>query len=654
MREVYFVGKPNSGKTSLFNKLTGLNQKVGNYAGVTVEIKSGKYKDQRIVDLPGLQSLDTTSPEEKISKQQILKLKSDDSLIVFVVNGTRLKDGFLLFSQIADLQIPIVLVVNFKDELERNNIQIDKEKLQERLACPVVIMNSKKGQGIEELHSILDNNEGTIPNTFCLSQYDHFEKEDYDNSYKQLVSSDRELSFWEEDYNARMKVINSIAIDCVDTTNLSNPLNAAQKWDKILLHPVWGLIAFVIILFLLFQAVFSLSSYPMDWIDAGIASLADLCKTSIGIPWLSELLGDAIIPGIGGVVIFIPQIAILFFLLGLLEQTGYLSRISFISDAFLRKFGLSGHSVVPLMSSWACSIPAIMSTRIIADPKERLTVILASPLMTCSARLPVYTILIAIIFPNSSTSFWGAQGLALLSLYLLGVIATLVVSLIVNRNLKVDSKPFWVLELPVFRMPNWNNIFINVYQKTKSFVVQAGKIILGISIILWILATNSPHNETYINEQFQTAQEATPSNFTHSKESIELEYSYLGYMGKVIEPTIRPLGYDWKIGIALLSSFAAREVFVGTLAPIYSIGSEEESSIIARLQQEKNPVTGKPRFNLATSVSLLLFYVFAMQCMSTLAIVRKETGSWKFVIFQFVFMLILAYGFALLGYQLLK
>lgn len=353
-------------------------------------------------------------------------------------------------------------------------------------------------------------------------------------------------------------------------------------------------------------------------------------------------------------VIFIPQIAILFFFLGVLEHSGYMARISYIADNFLRKFGLSGKSIIPLMSSWACAIPAIMGTRVIDDPKERMAVIMASPLMTCSARLPVYTILIAVIFPLGSSTFFGTQGLALLALYLIGVIATLLVALYISKRSKIEPNPFWSLELPVYRLPNWRNIFTNVYHKTKSFVIEAGKIILAISIVLWLLSTNSPKSDEFIQEQYQQYSMTAEATTDVSQESYELEYSYLGYLGKGFEPVIAPLGYDWKIGIALLSSFAAREVFVGTLSTIYSIGDDEERTIIERLRNEVNLSTGGPRFTYATTISLLLFYVFAMQCMSTVAIVRKETGAWKYAIIQFVFMFVLAYVFSFVAYQLLK
>jgi len=330
-----------------------------------------------------------------------------------------------------------------------------------------------------------------------------------------------------------------------------------------------------------------------------------------------------------------------------------LSRISFISDAFLRKFGLSGKSVIPLMSSWACAIPAIMSTRIIDNPRERIAVIMASPLMTCNARLPVYAILISVIFPEDSGYMLGAQGLLLLALYLIGVIATLVIAYLVTLRSKVETNSFWSLELPVYRIPNWRNIWMNVYHKTKAFVLEAGKVILAISILLWILASYSPKSDDSIKQQFETYKAENKEIYV-TEEAYELEYSYMGYLGKIFEPVIEPLGYDWKIGIALLSSFAAREVFVGTISTVYSIGSEEDATIVQRLQNEINPKTGAKRYDFATAMSLLLFYVFALQCMSTLAIVKKETGQWKYAIWQFIAFFILAYLFAFAAYQILS
>lgn len=652
---IALVGKPNSGKSSLFNQLTGLNQKTGNYAGVTVEMKTGGYKQQQILDLPGLNSLRITSPEEKIAKKSILEFAHKQTPFIFVSNGMQLEDNLILFSEVADLQAPMALVINFKDELSKNQISIQRQELQNIVGCPVILVNSRNGDGMDELRLIIEKNQFKIPHAISRSLYDEFSQNEISNNYFDKVSSSSELN-WDAnqaDYLKRQKTVSSIVRSTVNHLSENNYLNSSKKWDKVLLHPIWGLGIFLFVMLVLFQAVFTFAAYPMDLIDNSFAYLSSLTESNISISWLSDLITNGIIPGIGGVLIFIPQIAILFFLLSILEHTGYLSRISFISDAFLRKFGLSGKSVIPLMSSWACAIPAIMSTRVIDDPKERMAVIMASPLMTCSARLPVYTILIAVMFPDPGDGFINIQGVSLLILYLIGVVATLVVSWFITKRSKISGNQLWTLELPVYRMPNWRNVMTTVYLKTKAFIVEAGKIIFVISILLWLLASFSPKSDTFIDDKY-TAYQQQDNALELSRESFDLEYSYIGYMGKFIEPAIQPLGYDWKIGIALLTSFAAREVFVGTLSTIYSIGSEEETTIIEKLRSEINISTGMPAFTVAVSVSLLLFYVFAMQCMSTMAIVRKETGSWKYAIIQFIFMLVLAYGFAFLAYILLR
>ena len=658
-KDILLVGKPNSGKTSLFNQLTGLNQKVGNYAGVTVEMKSGTYKDLKIIDIPGLRSLRSSTPEEKISKDIIMQLQEGQGGIVFSASGTNLSDDLLLFSEIADLQIPMILVINFKDELEKNNITINIHKIRDIVGCPVLLTNAVKGTGIAEVKHFIEKAGFKVPYTFCKSLYEQVTDTAVINTFRHSINDNTipaSISLHEKDFLKRQKIISSIVRNSVTQETTNNYLHGSKSWDKVLLHPIWGLMIFLTVMYLVFQSVFFISCFPMDLIDAATANFSTWAGSAISIPWLKALVADALIPGIGGVIIFIPQIAILFFLLGILEHTGYLSRISYISDNFLRKFGLSGKSVIPLMSSWACSIPAIMSTRVIDDPRERMAVIMASPLMTCSARLPVYAILISVLYPVDAGGFFGKQGLMLLFLYMLGVAATLIVALVITKRSKIESNNFWSLELPVYRMPNWRNILINVYNKTKAFVVEAGKVILAISILLWVLATNSPKSKDYIKTQYVEYKSTHNSDFPLTEESFELEYSYMGYLGKAIEPIIKPLGYDWKIGIALLSSFAAREVFVGTISTVYSISAgdeeDEDATIVQRLRNEVNMETGQPRYNFATGLSLLLFYVFAMQCMSTMAIVKKETGHWKYAFYQFLFMFGMAYFFAFAAYQI--
>jgi len=662
MRQIALVGKPNSGKSSLFNLLTGLNQKVGNYHGVTVEKKSGQFKKTMIIDLPGLKSLWADNLDEKISVQQILNYGKSKDPILFVANGSQLEDSLMLFSEIADLQIPLAVVINFKDELKRSQLLLDIDKLKLQLGCEVVLMNGKTGEGLEEVRQIIGNDQAKLPHTFRRSQYEKIEGDQFENQYLQMLEADRknfthdQFEALDQDFSQRQVLISKIINDVLSENpkRLDLMINS-KKWDRVLLHPIWGLLIFLGVMLVVFQSVFSLSSYPMDLIDSLFAWATEMTHRHVKLGWFSDLISEGIIPGLGGVLIFIPQIAILFLLLGILENTGYLSRISYISDNFLQRFGLSGKSVIPLMSSWACAIPAIMSTRMIDDRRERMAVILASPLMTCSARLPVYTILIAVTFPERGSGFFNLQGVTLLALYLIGVIATLVVAWFISRTSTEEKSTIWTLELPLYRVPNWRNVFFNAWTKTKSFVVEAGKIIFFISILLWLLASFSPKDQQFIDARFKEyTEEGNEFQKSIKRESVALEYSYAGYLGKVIEPVIKPLGYDWKIGIALITSFAAREVFVGTLSTIYSIGSEEDASIVQRLRKEKIYETGEPRYNLATSFSLLLFYVFAMQCMSTMAIVRKETGQWKYAIYQFIFMLVLAYLFAFGAYQILS
>ena len=660
MNRITLIGKPNSGKSSLFNLLTGLNQKVGNYAGVTVEKKTGNFEGYEIIDLPGLNSLWTNTVDEEISRAYIIKQLDHNNPVLFIANANQLHDNLILFSELADLQIPMILVINFIDELKKNNKTLAVNQLEDRLNCKVICMNSRTGEGLDTIKNSINSSDYRTPNSFCRSHYDSVAGDEVRNSYilnlekNKSVLTEEDLAKMDTDFAHRQMLINNILNGVISTTDSLDKLqNRTRKIDNVLLHPFWGILIFLAVMLIVFQSVFTLSTYPMDWIDMLFAYLSESVDSNISIPWIADLIGNGVLPGLGGVLIFIPQIAILFFLLGVLENSGYLSRISNLSDGFLQKFGLSGKSIIPLMSSWACAIPAIMSARTIDDPKERLTLILVTPLMTCAARLPVYTILIAILIPASETGFLDMRGLALLGLYLIGIVATLIIALIYSKRSKLHTNNLWTLEMPLYRIPNWRNVFYNMYIKTKSFVVEAGKIIFLISIVLWFLASFSPKSQEFLDQKYNEYSQLEHASEI-SREAVELEYSYAGYMGKIIEPVIKPLGYDWKIGIALISSFAAREVFVGTLSTIYSVGSEDEEPIIQRLRNEVNIQTGKPQFNRATSISLLLFYVFALQCMSTLAIVKKETGQWKYAVFQFVAFTLLAYVAAFVSFQLLN
>lgn len=652
-KTILLAGNPNVGKSSLFNLLTGLKQHTGNYEGVTVEKKTGRYRDYSITDLPGLKSLWAATIDEQISARAILQGKATNQPIIFVVSGTKLEEELLLFTQIADLQVPMILVINFKDELAANKITIDTQLLSGRLNCPVMLCNSRNGDGLAEIKEVIHNNSFQVPTAFALSHYDDFSNGQYGNAYEPLVRAwvgepaDTKPDLAIRDLEKRYLVIGQLLTDTVEIPAHVEQQERSDRLDKVLLHPFFGTVIFLGILFVIFQSIFSFAAYPMDLIDGAFA-WASSKASAINPAWLGDLIGNGLIPGLGGILIFIPQIAILFFFFGLLESTGYMSRISFLSDNLLKRFGLSGSSVVPIVSGLACAIPAIMSVRTVERERERLALIMAIPFMTCSARLPVYTILIALIFPDGY--LWGLfsyKGLALFGMYLLGTVSTLVAAWLISRWKERTADPIWIMEMPLYRSPHWRRVFSDMFLKTKAFVVEAGKIILLFSLILWFLSAFSPHEQTFIDQKVAQQTEADSA-------SVALEYSYAGYIGKTIEPIIAPLGYDWKIGIALLSSFAAREIFVGTLATIYSIGSEEEGSVISRLQSEVKPGSNLPRFDIATCFSLLLFYAFALQCMSTVAIVRRETGSWKWPLIQFGAMLLVAYFSALIAYQLLS
>ena len=689
---IALLGNPNTGKTSLFNQLTGLNQKVGNYPGITVEKKEGIFRLNRttkayLTDLPGTYSLNATSIDESVVIELLLNKSSKDfpDVIVVVADVENLKRNLFLYTQVKDLGIPTLLVINMSDQMKRKGISIDIPLLEAKLKTRIALVSTRENKGLDLLKELLINyRKLSIRPTFKIDDID----QNYFDDLKKAFPNQQLYKLWlviTQDVNfakiERNKITDSADFSTLSETHLKKIqqketvkryqlINNILKetlfidresasdlrfvLDRILIHKIWGYIIFFVVLMTIFQSIFDWSSIPQDFIDNTFASLSELVKSKLPDGVFTNLLSEGIIPGLGGIVIFIPQIAFLFLFISILDETGYMSRVVFLMDRGLRRFGLNGKSVIPLISGTACAIPAVMATRNIENWKERLITILVTPFTTCSARLPVYAILIALVIPQGSFLGLSYQGLMLMFLYLIGFGMALISAWILSKTLKIKSKSYFVVEMPNYKLPLLKNIGITVWEKTKTFITEAGKIILAISIILWVLASNGP------GENFSKAEQIIKTNnaeldqetLTNKINSFKLEHSYIGILGKSIEPIVSPLGYDWKIGIALISSFAAREVFVGTLATIYSVESNAEETIKNQMASEVKS-DGKPLFNLASGISLMLFYAFAMQCMSTLAIVKKETNSWKWPLIQLFSMSLLAYTIALLTYQIL-
>lgn len=693
---VALIGNPNTGKTSVFNALTGLNQKVGNYPGITVEKKQGICKLPRgvkahIIDLPGTYSLNASSLDENVVIELLLNKNDEDfpDIAVVVTDVENLKRNLLLFTQIKDLEIPTLLVINMADRMRYKGISLNIDYLEEQLNTKIALISTRKNKGIDTLKTLIANYKEVsvkpcLDTTSIDPTYFGNLKKAFPNQllYKLWLVITQDVNFGKTDRNdfdavadfktkskgdlkrlqqketiKRYQFINN-ALAKGQTIDLSQAKDLRIKLDRILTHKVWGYLIFGLILLLIFQAIYDWSSVPMDFIDGAFANLSEWIKNSLPQGAFTNLIAEGIIPGLGGIVIFIPQIAFLFLFIAVLEESGYMSRVVFLMDRIMRRFGLSGKSVVPLISGTACAIPAIMATRNIESWKERLITILVTPFTTCSARLPVYLIIIALVIPEGRFFGLSYQALTLMLLYLIGFGTAIVSAYILNKILKIKSKTFFVVEMPNYKLPMFKNVALTVIEKTKSFVFGAGKIILTISIILWFLASYGPgeqfnNAETIISTEY-ASQNLNEDELQQKIASHKLEHSFIGIAGHAIEPVIRPLGYDWKIGIAIVSSFAAREVFVGTLATIYSVGNDDEATIKNRMAAEVNPILGGPLFNFASGISLLLFYAFAMQCMSTLAIVKKETNSWKWPTLQLVIMTLFAYIVALIAFQFLK
>ena len=693
---VALIGNPNTGKTSVFNQLTGLKQQVGNYPGITVEKKLGFCKlpnhvKANILDLPGTYSLNASSIDENVVIELLLnkndKLYPDVAVVITDVEN--LKRNLLLFTQIKDLEIPAILVINMTDRMKAKGITLNITHLEEHLKTKIVLVSTRNGIGIDDLKNQIVNYKllSTEPclnaSSIDIEYFDklrhafptqllyklwlvitqdvnflNLERVEIHSSFTKSHSELKRLQ--QKETIKRYQFINdTLKIGlAIDTENASD---LRSKLDKVLTHKIFGYVIFFGILLLIFQSIFDWSSVPMDFIDATFADLANYAKTHLPAGEFTNLISEGIIPGIGGIVIFIPQIAFLFLFISVLEESGYMSRVVFLMDKIMRRYGLSGKSVVPLISGTACAIPAIMSARNIENWKERLITILVTPFITCSARLPVYAILISLIIPEKRVlGIFSLQGATLMILYFLGFGMAIFSAFILNKILKLKGKSYFVVEMPNYKLPLFKNVAINVIEKTKSFVFGAGKIILAISIILWFLGSHSP-NDSFKNAEKIVAKNTKSQNITLTKTQLEsqvgtykLENSYIGIIGKFIEPVIRPLGYDWKIGIAVVTSFAAREVFVGTLATIYSVENNDDDSTIKSKMKADVRKDGSKIFNFATGISLLLFYAFAMQCASTVAVTKRETNSWKWPIIQLIFMSGFAYITALIAYQILK
>jgi ferrous iron transport protein B len=698
---VALVGNPNTGKSTLFNTLTGLNQKIGNFPGVTVDKKTGycQLQDGRvaeIIDLPGTYSLYPKSQDESI----VFSVLADKSnphtpdLVVVILDATNLKRNLLLYTQVADLKIPVIIALNMMDLAKKSGLIIDVDLFSKKLGVPVVCISARKSDGIDKLKAAISfankialQQESIDVSSIApalIGQISHEFK--LDNQYYALqlahqhetikfispAESDRieeieqKFSFHSQKAQAtetiaRYNFINDLLYDTVKVPATAQEETLSNKIDKVLTHKVFGFIIFFGILLFMFQSIFSWSAYPMELIADLFVWIQSTLHQLLPAGPLTGLLVDGVIGGLSGVMVFIPQIAILFAFISVLEDTGYMSRVTFMMDKLMRKVGLNGKSVVPLIGGFACAVPSIMSTRTIENWKDRMITIMVTPLVTCSARLPIYILLIALVVPNRNV-WWiiNLQGLALTGMYVFSLVSAVLVAFVFKLILKGRERGYFIMEIPVYRMPRWKNVAFSMYERSKTFVLRAGKVIIAVSVILWVLASYGPGNTFEQIEkkyqQLQYTQHLKPDEISKAIKSEKLENSYAGVLGHVIEPVIKPLGFDWKIGIALITSFAAREVFVGTMATIYSVeGSAEKlGSVQQKMKAATNPDTGQPVFSLAVAFSLMMFYAFAMQCASTVAVVYRETKNWRWPAIQFAYMTVLAYTASFVAYHLLK
>lgn len=681
--------------------MTGLNQKVGNFPGVTVDKKSGNSElapgtVANIIDLPGTYSLYPKRADEWVTYKVLLEQDEEvkPDMLILLADASNLKRNLLFVSQIIDLKFPVVVALSMLDLAQKKGINVDVEGLERELGVPIIPVNPRKNKGIPQLKKALFQTaqqlykapaRDFIPNKELaadaieniqvhfpsLSDYQsiHYlinhENFTLDNDKQELVESiEAKHKFNPTKTQADEIMQRYHRIKQIMTVNVSEPdplqkTLFTEKLDKILLHRKWGYLILLSVLFLLFQSVFWLAQFPMDAIEWSFGELGGWLSKILPEAWWSDLFINGIVAGLSGILVFVPQIMILFGLITILEDTGYMARISFLTDKLMRKVGLNGKSVMPMISGFACAVPAIMSARNIENKKERLLTILITPLMSCSARLPVFTILIALVIP--AKKIWGiisVQGLVMMGLYLLGVIMALIVSYVAKWFIKIQERSFFILELPVYRAPRWKNVIVTMVNKAKIFVTDAGKVIMVISLILWALSTYGPSERMHnVEQKYTEMKQANPSDapiLEKQRKTALLENSYAGILGKKLEPVITPLGYDWKIGIALITSFAAREVFVGTMATLYSVGDEDDGLLLRQKMAAARKADGSPVYTVAAGVSLMIFYLLAMQCMSTLAVVKRETRSWKWPVIQLFYMTGLAYVVSWLAYELLK
>lgn len=701
MMKIALVGNPNTGKTSLFNVLTGLNQRVGNFPGITVDKKSGSCtlpdgRRVQVIDLPGCYSLYPKSRDEAIVAE-VLTNPDDPAhpdLIVVVADANNLKRNLLLYTQVADLKIPVMLAVNMIDTARAEKLIIDIDGLSRKLGVQVVPISARRNENIRELKQAIANapatalQRDTIPvRDLAPALVDELTQQlSLSNPYTaiQLAHQHEHLRYLSQAENTtieeaeqksgfhsdtlqaretaeRYQFIDDLLEGVVSGQPVSTEQARSKKIDNILTHKVWGFLSFFVILFFIFQAIFAWAEYPMMLIEEFFGWMDGLGRAVLPEGPLADLLLDGVLAGLGGVLIFIPQIAILFGFIAILEDTGYMARITFLMDRAMRKVGLSGKSVVPMIGGLACAVPSIMAARNIESWKDRMITIMVTPLMSCAARLPVYTLLISLVVPDDKVwGFFNLQGLALMAMYLIGTLGAIVVAWVMKVLIRAKERSYFILELPVYRTPRWKNVLVTMYEKVSTFVFQVGKVIIALSVILWVLASYGPPSRiAAVEDKYEsTAYLSTlPEEEREMHKSSELlENSYIGIMGKAIEPIIRPLGFDWKIGIALITSFAAREVFVGTMATIYSVqdDGEDATPIREKMAAARDPHTGELIYTTATAFALMIFYAFAMQCISTIAIVYRETKSWKWPLIQTTYMTVLAYAASLLVYQLLK